>query len=455
MATGKPFAAQAFISTAKLLDEYVRRWASSYQDACEATHVRGDQSEEVLDLRMSCLDNRLGNVRALSDVLVRADDGVVLNAVNAAGALPSLDGCADVAALRAVVKPPVDPATRARVGELRTELARVTALRDSGQCAAAEASGVPLIAAAHATKYRPLEGEVLDTMGLLGNFCSDPSVSVARLKEAYAAAVAGRDDAVAAEAAACVPILDANRLGQIAEARDWVNIGTAALERLGGNARIEGNLLSGEATVYGAEHDYDKWVSTTRQAQVVTTRALGPEHPLSIGALSNLGDALAGAQRFEEALEVDRAARTVGERVLGRDQPQVANTINNECEVLNHLHRFADARVACERAIEIWRAAGTGDAIQSYGLTGLGLALLGAGKPSEAIAPLEQAVATRESSRLAPELQSESRFALARALWSRTADRPRALSLARQAKSDVASNPKVAAPIEAWLADKR
>ena len=69
-----------------------------YTDACEATHVRGEQSAEVLDLRMACLNERLGNARALSDVFATADGKVVENAVSAAAALPSLDRCADVAA---------------------------------------------------------------------------------------------------------------------------------------------------------------------------------------------------------------------------------------------------------------------------------------------------------------------------------------------------------------------
>ena len=453
--TGKAFAPQTYAATSRLLDDYVARWSSMYRDACEATHVRGDQSAEVLDLRMACLDGRLGNVRALSDVLAHADEGVVLNAVNAAGALPSLDGCADVAALRAVVKPPADPATRARVTELRGELARVTALSNSGQCAAAESRGVPLMAAARATKYRPLEGEVLDAMGFLGNFCGDPGVAITRLKEAYAAAVAGHDDAVATDAAAMITVLAVNRLGQSAMARDWAQIAWAALERLGGNERLEGILLSSEGPLFGAEHDYDRWVSTVRRAQALTAKALGPDHPLSIVGLSNIGDALAGAGRFEEALAADRVARAAGERVLGPDQPEVANTINNECEVLNRLGRFAEARVTCERAIAVWRAAGTDAAIQSYGLTGLGLALLGEGRPVEAIAPLEQAVVARSNGHLAPELLSESRFALARALWSRAAERPRALTLARQARADVASDQKAVAPIESWLASKR
>src|SRR5450432_294961 len=390
--TGKSFAAQAYVAAARLLDDYVARWSSMYRDACEATHVRGDQSAEVLDLRMACLEGRLGNVRALTDVLARADEGIALNAVNAAGALPSLDGCADVALLRAVVKPPEDPATRKRVGELRDELARVTALRDSGQCAAAETRGVPLLAAIQATKYRPLEAEAFAVLGYLGNFCGDASVAIARLKRGYEAGIAGHHDLAAAEAAVQIPVLAVNRLGQVTVGRDWVEIARAAIERLGANERLEAFLLSAEGTVLGAEHDAVGWVETTRRSQVLTQKVLGADHPMTITGLSNIGDALAGAGRYEEALAADRIARAASERVLGPDHPMVAPPCSNECEVLNHLGRFAEARAACGRALEIWRAAGTDLTIQSYGLTGLGLALLGEGRAADAVAPLEAAV---------------------------------------------------------------
>src|SRR5258708_3282388 len=104
---------------------------------------------------MACLTERLGNVRALSDVFAAADGKVVENAVSAAAALPSLDHCADVGLLRAVVKPPEDAATRKRVEGLKGELARLMALRDSGQCARALPKADQLIADVRAVGYQP------------------------------------------------------------------------------------------------------------------------------------------------------------------------------------------------------------------------------------------------------------------------------------------------------------
>src|SRR5262249_54054705 len=161
---------------------------------------------------------------------------------------------------------------------------------------------------------------------------------------------------------------------------------------------------------------------------------------LSITGIANIGDAFAVSGRYDEALVSDIEARVTAERVLGPDHPLLANINSNECEALNHLGKFSEALEACRRALAIWRGTGSDAAIRSYGLTGLGLALLGEGRAAEAVAPLEEAVAAREGGHLAPALQSESRFALARALWTRPAERPRALSLARQARADVASD---------------
>ena len=52
LATGARRAADVWERTAAIIDGYAQRWAAMYGEACEATHVRGEQSAEVLDLRM-------------------------------------------------------------------------------------------------------------------------------------------------------------------------------------------------------------------------------------------------------------------------------------------------------------------------------------------------------------------------------------------------------------------
>ena len=68
LATGKRYAEAAYENASRTLDRYAREWVAMYIDACEATHVRGEQSAEVLDLRMASLNEALDSLRALARV---------------------------------------------------------------------------------------------------------------------------------------------------------------------------------------------------------------------------------------------------------------------------------------------------------------------------------------------------------------------------------------------------
>jgi hypothetical protein len=123
------------------------------------------------------------------------------------------------------------------------------------------------------------------------------------------------------------------------------------------------------------------------------------------------------------------------------------------CEALNRAGQYAEALAMCRRASDIWTKEAASNVIISYARTGIGLALLGLGRPAEAIAPLEDAVATRTEARVGDAVLSESRFALARALWFRAPDRPRALALARQARTEAGADSHAVAAIDAWLSE--
>jgi tRNA A-37 threonylcarbamoyl transferase component Bud32/tetratricopeptide (TPR) repeat protein len=451
LATGAPYAEAALASVTRLLDGYATRWVAGHTDACEATHVRGEQATEVLDLRMDCLRARLGNLRAFTDVLVSADVKVVENAVSAAAALPDVAECADVAALRTVVALPTDPARRARVAQLRGELARFIALRDSGQCARASSVADSLIAGADATGYDPLRAEVLAATGYTGDVCSDSAVAVARLKAAYNAAVAGRSDATAAEAAIEVPVL-LRRLGDVSGARDWVEIARAAVKRSGGGGRLESWFLLSEAEVRATIGDYAGAVEGARASLAVKRRIFGARHPDTIISLENLGNLLGEAKRFREAAEIDVEALDATGQLLGASHPRNGVVASNLGEALNGLGRYAEARARFETAIDVFRRAGSDASFASYPQTGLGRALLAEGRAADAVAPLEAALAVRLEKHLAPGLVGETRFALARALWARPAERPRALELAKAAREDYRGDAEVRGQIDAWLA---
>jgi hypothetical protein len=51
---------------ARNLDRYASRWIDTHRDACEASRIRGDQSDEVLSRRMLCLDQSASSSRRSS-----------------------------------------------------------------------------------------------------------------------------------------------------------------------------------------------------------------------------------------------------------------------------------------------------------------------------------------------------------------------------------------------------
>ena len=453
-ATGQPYAESAFVGASRLLDEYVARWQGMYRDACEATHVRGEQSAEILDLRMSCLGERLGGVRALTDLFANANASTVENAVTAAGALQAFDGCADVKLLRALVIPPEDAAQRRRVDDLRDELARFVALRDAGQCLAADKKAQPLIDAARSVAYEPLLAETLFAAAQLFMACADPDLSARRYREAYWAALGSRHDLVAAQAALMLSGLASNRLGKLDMAREWLASGRAMVQRMGGADLLQARVDLSEAFILEAGGQYDGALTSLTRAIDIKERVLGPDHPESLMSRGDRGNFLLSAGRAAEALKADQRASLDDARVFGPNHPWVGFAINNEGEALNALGRHGEAAEAFQRAQSILRQAGATPLVLSHPLTGLGIALLGLARDDDAVAPLEDAYRIRRDQAPDAVEACEVEFALARALWHRADDRERARGLAVTARAGYYSRPRDAAAlakVDAWL----
>jgi eukaryotic-like serine/threonine-protein kinase len=127
--------------------------------------VRGEASEKVLALRTGCLEQRRGELRALSDVLLTADADVVQRALSAVRSLPELEVCADIDLLSARVPPPADAHEASRVEALRASLAQTRALWAAGRYKAGVEAVRPLAKEAESLGYLPVRAEVLLQLG--------------------------------------------------------------------------------------------------------------------------------------------------------------------------------------------------------------------------------------------------------------------------------------------------
>jgi eukaryotic-like serine/threonine-protein kinase len=451
--TGKSYASDVFGTVNRVLNGYAQRWAKMYRETCEGSE-RGEQSAEVLDLRMTCLQERLGGLRALTDVFKEANGEVVENAVSAVNNLGSLDRCADVPLLRSVVRPPEDSATRARVEALRGRLAAVKALFDAGRYREALKDAPRLIDDARALDYQPVVAEALALTGTMYHKENDSRTAEKLLIESYLAADASRHDEVRADAATSLVWVVGYQQARYADAQQWAKYAQAILRRLGGHELQQAWLLNNLGGIYELQGEREQALRAHQEGLALKERALGRDHPDVGISEGNLAVVLEALGRNQEALEhVDRSIEIL-ENGLGAGHPEFATQLSNRGEILNALGRSRDARASFEKARIIWeRELGLENRNLAYALTGIGLSYLSEADPLNAISPLERAFKIREAQETDPSRRAETRFALARALWESARDRPRARALAEEAREGYTKAELRAkiAEVDTWL----
>ncbi len=355
-ATGVPGADEAYARAASALDGYARRWVAAHVDACEATQVRGEQSAEMLDLRVECLGRDLEELRAQVDVLAHADATTVAKSAQAVRTLPGLAACADAAALRAPIRPPSDEATRARVETLRTALAKGKAQQRAGSYASALAVATSSSQEASALGYRPVEAEALYLLADVQDDQGDYATSERTFRRSFAASLAGRHEAQALRTLSALIVEVGLRQGRFAEAHDWAALAEAESERLddpfarGELARNEGRLLVREGKLDDARRSTEKCLS-------IWEPALGPDDFAVAGALTDLGNAFLLQGDTERARAEYTRSLELTERALGPDSPGLAPNLNNLGEIGNTRGDLDAASTSLERARALWEGA--------------------------------------------------------------------------------------------------
>jgi eukaryotic-like serine/threonine-protein kinase len=458
LATGKPYAATAYAGVRRILDRYVRRWCDLYVEACEATHVRGEQSAEVLDLRMACLQEGLADLAALVGMFRGATAEVVESAVTAASAIRSLDRCENIELLRAAVRPPEDPATRKRVDALRNELAEVRALGQVGRVAQAIAAIESPERGAREIGYGPLLADVLLAHGHLLEEQGALNAALPFAEEAFSTGIGCRHDEVAAEAATML----VGYAGERPEAAGiWSRTAEALLRRIGGHDLLWGWLYNNRGHCEGLQGRLDEALVDLHHAVAFKQRALGADHPDVGISVANIALFLYEAGQVDEAVEQGRRAVEIGEAGVGRDHPRTAMFLTNYSRYLSRGGHWAEAIDSAERALAIFEREAAPAGLYVFGsLVMLGLARLGAGEVESALVALERADRIADTAPLTIALRAQGRFALARALREAGQARDRSAALAATAVKEYERAPQTLdtrrelANITAWLADK-
>ncbi len=440
--TDARYAAGAAEGAIAQLDAYADAWADAHRAACEATHVKHEQSEHRLDLRMTCLAERRFALQTTVSGLLEADARTIGRAGQAIAALPSVADCADVEQLEVAFALPEDPALADKVTALRQRGAELDAtLRLLGT------ADDPSEYEAHyeeveATGHAPLIAEAAFLRALTFIARGDAEGAQHRFEEAaYWAHAAGNDKLVArayTRLAHVSGILRSNyddglRWGRLAagvvasigedssEAMDHASTMCKVLADKGdakeglpyceralqlARARAGGSDFSiatgeeGLGIAYYIAHDYDRAQAHFEAAREGFVRTTGDQHPNHARVLNSLAAVCYGrdgadacAREFERALEATIAA-------FGPDHPTVADVSNNLAQVLVDVGRVEEARQYANEGLRVRRAATAGEHPGiAASLRVLALADQRSGEPLAALQRFEEALPIAERTR--------------------------------------------------------
>jgi tetratricopeptide (TPR) repeat protein len=436
-ATRAPGASAALAETERTLDGFTNAWIAMRTEACEAT-ARGEQSEQLLDLRMQCLDRRRAELAALVDDLAAADAKVVAKAVTAVHALAPVADCADVAAMTARVRAPAMLPLRGEVDRVRGELAKASAHRRTGRYREALALATTLVDEARAIGYEPLTAEALLERAEDEVKMERARAAVATFDEAARTAYAANDDDTAARAWISLVYAAGSTKLDARAAEQALAMGRAALQRLPGHAAWRVELDTYEGSLRYAEGNYaaardrhaealalavklwtdDERLATIRHnlamdevalghldageklyREVIAERerTLGADDPYTAETRSSLAIVLSRGKHYAEALaELDRAAASV-ERSLGPEHPDIAMFLVNSCDALQHLGRLDEAIARARRALAIYERVGADDPRTAASLTLVATLVAAKGDRDAAIPMFERALAIQEN----------------------------------------------------------
>jgi serine/threonine protein kinase/tetratricopeptide (TPR) repeat protein len=397
LAIGKPYAGPAWERLSVALDAHASQWRALRTEACLAA---GEDTSGLASQTATCLDTRLWQLAAVTDVLEKADVQTVQRAQHLAASLEELTGCRDAPALSTRPQPP--DALRPRVDAARRTLAEARARMDANKYAEGVALTSALLQEIRDLGYRPLEAEVFALHGQLQGLDGHPKEAEESLYNALWAAEAGRDDVTLARARLLLLWVVGDQMARTSEAERLARHARAAVERLGQersptfatdlHLRLGGVYLA-QGRLEQAAEEYLKGLELSRKTH-------GPDSLTTSYFLSGLGRVRTLQRRDTEALKLYRQIQELRERILGPEHPALALNLSNIAIELLQLGQREEAIAVWQRSLAILETAYPADHTNfAAPLANLATALRSLGRLEEARRNLERALAIFERSK--------------------------------------------------------
>jgi tetratricopeptide (TPR) repeat protein len=347
-ATRLSYAEYAWAKAAPAFDAYAQGWVQMRQEACEATHVRREQSASALDLRMRCLDRRRDELDALAAAFERPDAPLVENAVEASGSLAPLEDCADMEELQRQGQLP----TPEPPPEMYARLSAAAVAQQTGHYEEGLAEIERLAADADEGGYIGMAALAYRSMATLHDGSADYAAAERSAKQAIDRAERVGDDKLRTEAQVLLVSVLAQQ-DEFDRAEDWIGLTNASVQRIGDPIRLRALLIASEGNVAEAKGDYTEALAKRRRGLALREQFLAADDVQLASSHFGIGTALSMLGHQEESrFELEEALR-MRIQALGPRHPLVAKTHNALAGVLIDQGKISDAREHLLQALEI------------------------------------------------------------------------------------------------------
>ena len=303
----------------------VDEWIVQHQAACRATRIDGSASEDVLDVRMLCLEERKQELEAILRVL---EHGSAMAVSEAAGAIDLLPGSADCMSSQPYGGDslPSDPVVRDRISTAQGAVAEANAASLDPSALDAIEKANRAVELAEATQWRPIVAKAFATRGAALHEMYRRREALDAYRHAVELAIAAGSDELAVQALADGAQAQAE-LGQTGEAAQALAIAHALWERTGRNAETGQRLLMGVANVAWEDERAEDALEAMLQQVELAERVFGDAATSQATNQYNLAIAYHRVGRRRESEEALERAIAIAREALGDDHPTVGKYV--------------------------------------------------------------------------------------------------------------------------------
>ncbi|MCB1608107.1 MAG: protein kinase [Xanthomonadales bacterium] len=482
-ATGLNYAEDSYRRVERAVHGYLSEWSDQQLSACQATHERNEQSADLLDRRMVCLDGQLSKLDALGRQFAQANPQIVDGALDAVLKLSSPSACADRQSLLSRVPLPTGQAARAQYQQLDQQLAEAWAKRIAGRYQAALDQLDQLSDAVTAFDHLPTLARYTALRGNTLTELTEIQAAQPVLERALLLAMVGGDLPTAADSATGIAFANSIAGSPESEVTRWYETAELILQQtndperkaqwasyygqhLVSNAgdlvrgsellagalaefrRIYGpdspqtaNLLRAYAWAIHRSGDQERALTLGKQALDGVERGFGTHHNAYLIAANNYANMLVTYERPDEALALLEKATRAGLDSVGAEHRTViflqfayARALTEKGEVEPALAQYQALMISAAKVL--------GEQHRLYGAAAAGSAsLLRESGQAEASRRILETVLGAYGERYPPIVRATLAFELAQTLEATGSSREQILAMAARAEADSADAP--------------